>query len=68
MNSSYPMCGKCKLYSCPYFANKPMYKSDYSRKFNNYASDESTNIMSFISNLNERGFIVQTNYMKSKEI
>ncbi|MGD9569103.1 MAG: hypothetical protein AB7V48_12480 [Sedimentibacter sp.] len=60
MNSLYPMCDKCKMYSCPYCTNKPMFKSDYSRQSTNYYGNvENTKIMNFVSNLNERSFIVQ---------
>ena len=52
-------CDICKLYSCPYCVNTPMYNPNLSRQLTNYANDEDINIMNFISTLNSRGFIVQ---------
>ncbi|MDP4145424.1 MAG: hypothetical protein Q8936_13225 [Bacillota bacterium] len=59
MNSLYPMCDGCKMYSCPYCINAPIHNSDFSRQFTNYANVEDRNIMDFVSTLNNRGFIVQ---------
>lgn len=59
MYSLYTMCNRCKMYTCPYCINTPVYNSNLSRQFTDYANDDDRNLMNFISTLNKRGFIVQ---------
>lgn len=59
MYNLHPMCNVCKIYPCPYRVNSQRYNPDFSRLFEDSENDEYSNITDFISNLEERGFIVQ---------
>jgi hypothetical protein len=59
MNTLYPTCHICNMYSCPYCGNAPMYNSGFSKQFANYVKEEDTDIINFIPTLNARGFIIQ---------
>jgi hypothetical protein len=61
-------CNICKIYSCPYCVNTPMYNPNFSRQLSNYANDGDRKIPNFISTLEESGFIVQEGKLKYLDI
>lgn len=68
MYSLSPMCNLCKIPSCPYCVNTPMYNSSFSMEFTNYTNDEDRNIIDFVSTLKKRGFIVQEGELRYIDI
>lgn len=68
INSLHPVCDTCKIYSCHYCFNTPMYNPYFPKQYINYANVWNTNIMNFISILNKRGFIVQEGYLSYVDI
>lgn len=61
-------CDNCKMYSCPYCVNTPMYNRNFSKQFSDYVNDEARKITDFIYTLEERGFIVQKGKLKYLDI
>lgn len=63
-----PMCNFCKMYPCPYQTSIPMYSPDFMRGFDNSSNAEEGSVKDFISNLEERGFIVQEGELRYYDV
>ncbi|MDF2891631.1 MAG: hypothetical protein K0R80_1998 [Clostridia bacterium] len=54
-----PMCNICKMYPCAYCTNTQVHNLSFSGQLTQYINDKNTKIESFISTLENSGFIVQ---------